>query len=67
MSKIVKIELERSRAELLLEILERRLEVIQKLERSNGAIVANEIEREKTAIVPLIVTLEAALKIPPHQ
>jgi hypothetical protein len=63
----VKIELERTRAETLLELLERRLEVIQKLEILNGPVASLEIEREKGVIIPLMVALEAALKTPPPQ
>lgn len=63
----VKIELDRVRAEILIDILERRLEEIQKIETIDGTVVSNEIEREKGAIIPILVALEAALKTPPHQ
>jgi hypothetical protein len=65
--RTVKIEIEGCRAEVLIDVLERRLEVIQKLEGVDGAVVSNEIDREKSAIVPILVALEAALKTPPHQ
>jgi hypothetical protein len=63
----IKIEIERTRAETLLELLERRLEVIQKLEILNGPVASLEIEREKGVIIPLMVALESALKTPPTQ
>jgi hypothetical protein len=63
----VKIELERVRAEILIDILERRLEEIQQIEGVDGSVVSNEIEREKSAIIPILVALEVALKTPPHQ
>jgi hypothetical protein len=63
----VKIEVERVRAEILIDILERRLEEIQKIEAVDGTVVSNEIEREKGAIIPILVALECALKTPPHQ
>jgi hypothetical protein len=65
--RTVKIEIEGCRAEVLIDVLERRLEVIQKLEGVDGTVVSNEIDREKSAIVPILVALEAALKTPPHQ
>ncbi len=63
----IKIEIQRDNAMTLLEILDRRLEVIQGVEKLGGRIVALEIAKEKEAIVPVIMALEAALKAPRRQ
>lgn len=64
---MIRIELERAVAANLIEVLERRLEVIQALEKASGAIAIDEFEREKSAIIPSLIALEAALKVPPRQ
>jgi hypothetical protein len=64
---MIRIELERAVAGNLIEVLERRLEVVQALEKAGGSIVVDEFEREKSAIVPALIALEAALKVPPRQ
>ncbi|MBY6241269.1 hypothetical protein [Methylosinus sp. Sm6] len=64
---MIRIELERAVAANLIEALERRLEVIQALETAGGALLVDEFEREKSAIVPTLIALEAALKLPPRQ
>jgi hypothetical protein len=37
------------------------------LEKAGGSIVVDEFEREKSAIIPTLIALEAALKLPPRQ
>jgi hypothetical protein len=64
---MIRIELERAVAANLIEALERRLEVVQALEKAGGSIVDDEFEREKSAIIPTLIALEAALKLPPPQ
>jgi hypothetical protein len=64
---MIRIELERAVAANLIEVLERRLEVIQALEKTGGASIVDEFEREKSAIIPTLIALEAALKLPPRQ
>lgn len=64
---MVKIELERRNAEVVLEILEQRLETIHELEDCNDASLDRHLQREKDAIVPTIVAIEACLKAAPHQ
>ncbi|BGE84469.1 MULTISPECIES: hypothetical protein [Methylosinus] len=64
---MVKIELERRNAEIVLEILEYRLETIHELEGRDGASLNMHLQREKDAIVPTIVAIEASLKAAPHQ
>jgi hypothetical protein len=62
---MVAIEMERGKAAMLLGVLEHRLETIQKLEktaRDRSAAAAN--AREKEAIIPAIMALAAALKVP---
>ncbi|WP_400769370.1 hypothetical protein [Methylosinus sporium] len=51
----------------MLAILKRRLETIHEIEREGEPIFSPAIETEKSAIIPRIMALEVALKIPPHQ
>lgn len=64
---MIRIELERTVAADLIDVLERRLEVVHALEKTSGSRLVDEFEREKSAIVPALIALEAALKTPPHQ
>jgi hypothetical protein len=69
---MVRVELERRNAEIILEILEQRLETIHRLEGRDGASrddvsLDEHLQWEKDAIVPTIVALEACLKAAPHQ
>ncbi|WP_166140937.1 hypothetical protein [Methylosinus sp. RM1] len=64
---MIKIELEPQIAKELLIVLERRLLVIHEVEQRLKSAKTGTIEQEKEAIIPMIIALEGALKIPPHQ
>ncbi|MBY6243926.1 hypothetical protein [Methylosinus sp. Sm6] len=64
---MVRVELERKNAEVILDILEHRLETIHQLEGTHDASLDEHLRREKDAIVPTIVALEACLKAAPRQ
>lgn len=49
-------------ATMLKQILERRLELIQDMERLTGGLINEAAEREKEVILPAIMALEAALR-----
>ncbi|BBU61656.1 hypothetical protein MSC49_15910 [Methylosinus sp. C49] len=56
------LTLERSDAATLLESLERQLEALQKIEHTAGDELYSAAQREKTAIIPVIMALESALR-----
>ncbi len=58
----LKITLERREAETLLESLDQRLQALQRVEDSGGPDVYSAAQREKAAIIPVILNLESALK-----
>ncbi|MBG0809030.1 hypothetical protein IY145_06540 [Methylosinus sp. H3A] len=64
---MIKIELEPQIAKELLIVLERRLFTIHEVEQRLQSAQFGTIEQEKEAIIPMIIALETALKIPPHQ
>ncbi|MBY6239862.1 hypothetical protein [Methylosinus sp. Sm6] len=62
---VLDIQLERNKAALLLGVLQQRLEAIQRAEKSERDPRAGAARgREKSAIMPAIMALEAALKAP---
>ncbi len=58
----LKVTLERREAETLLETLDARLQALQRVEDAGGAELYSAAQREKAAIIPVILNLEAALK-----
>ncbi|OAI29571.1 hypothetical protein A1351_10380 [Methylosinus sp. R-45379] len=56
------LTLERIDAATLLESLERQLEALQKIEHTDGAELYSAAQREKSAIIPVIMALESALR-----
>ncbi|PWB83115.1 MAG: hypothetical protein C3F11_08245 [Methylocystaceae bacterium] len=60
----VEVTLERTEAAALLESLDHRLETLQRVEHSDGSELYAAAQREKAAIIPVIMALEAALKMP---
>lgn len=59
----LKVTLSRDEATALLEGLELRLETLQRVEDRDGAELYAAALREKTAVIPVILALEAALKM----
>jgi len=64
---MIKIELEPQIAKELLIVLERRLLTIHEVEQRLKSAQFGTTEQEKEAIIPMIIALETALKILPHQ
>lgn len=63
----LKLTLSRAEATALLDGLEHRLETLQRVEDRDGAELYAAALREKAAIIPVILALEAALKISSRQ
>lgn len=60
----LELTLDRTDAAALLESLDHRLETLQRVEHSDGSELYAAAQREKAAIIPIIMALEAALKSP---
>ncbi|WP_156967764.1 hypothetical protein [Methylosinus sp. PW1] len=56
------LTLERVDAATLLESLERQLEALQQIEHADGDELYSAAQREKSAIIPVIMALESALR-----
>jgi hypothetical protein len=56
------LTLERVDAATLLECLERQLEALQRIEQDAGAELLAAAQREKAAVIPVIMALESALR-----
>jgi hypothetical protein len=56
------LTLERIDAATLLECLERQLEALQRIEKDAGAELFAAAQREKAAVIPVIMALESALR-----
>ena len=59
--------LRRAEAEALHEMLNRQLGAIQHLERSHNQELPESIEREKQAIIQLLMAVESTLRATPSQ
>jgi hypothetical protein len=66
-ARMIRIELEPQIARELLIVLERRLMTIHEVEQRLKSAEFGSAEQEKEALIPIIIALESALKIPPHQ
>jgi hypothetical protein len=64
---MLKVQIDRETAAVILEVLEGRLEDIQKLEGKDGLLLAAHVRRDREAIVSTIMAIEASLKVVPPQ